>query len=91
MSNTRGLAPQPPPEVTAYADAYRCGHCTGRGLLRRKPDRLGIWHINVHHDPRCPVLNGAAGAASSGIAAMTRMSKQTGTRGLYVIPDMRHS
>ena len=87
MSNRRRVHPQPPPEVTVYADAYRCGHCTGRGALRRKPDQFGVWHINVFHDPTCRALAGTVDRTGSGLRAMTAVTEQTGTTGLYIPPQ----
>ena len=91
MSNRRKLTPQPPPEATAYAAAYRCGHCTGKASLRRKPDRYGVWHINVFHDTSCPVYTGRVSPASSGIRALGDMTVKTGSNALYVIPPAKSS
>jgi hypothetical protein len=84
VSNRRRTSTRPPAEATAYATAYRCGHCTARGRLRRKPDQFGIWHIEVAHDDSCPALNGNADRAGSGLRAMAAAVQATGTTALYV-------
>jgi hypothetical protein len=89
VSNRRHASPKPPAEAEAYADAYQCGHCTGHGALRRKADRYGVWHINVFHDPTCPVLTGAAERTASGLRAMAAAVEQTGTTALYVQIPLR--
>lgn len=87
MSNSRRVTPKPPREAAVYARAYRCGHCTGKGRLRRKPDRYGIWHIEVAHDGSCPILTGTVSVAGAGRRAMAAMAKITGTTGLYIGPE----
>ncbi|QEU91375.1 hypothetical protein [Streptomyces kanamyceticus] len=39
------------------ASAYRCGHCRSRSL-GVTVDQYGINHLNIGHDPSCPVLLG---------------------------------
>lgn len=87
MSNRRRSSRKPPAEATAYAAAYKCGHCTGLARVRRKPDQYGVWHVDVHHDNSCPVLDGTVPVTGSGIRAMAAMVKATGSNGLYIPPQ----
>lgn len=45
---------QAPPELRAYAAAYRCPDCLSE-TAQPVADEFGVWHINVHHDETCPL------------------------------------
>jgi hypothetical protein len=86
VSNRRKIRPTPPPGIRAYQRVYRCTDCPGRADRLRR-DRHGIWHVDIVHEPSCPVLTGRVSRAGAGIAA----SKQTaalGERVLYVLPHI---
>lgn len=84
VSNRRRGTRKPPPEAIAYAAAYRCGHCTGRARARRKPDELGVWHIEVAHDDSCPAYAGTVPLTGAGLRALEATVKATGTSCLYI-------
>lgn len=81
MSNRR--RPRPPASIAATAKHYRCGHCqsvTGRP----RQDAAGIWHLDVKHDPTCPVLGGTLPTAPAGLRAVTAAAERTRARILYI-------
>ncbi len=83
MSNRPKL--KPPASVRAMARSYKCGHCDSE---TGQPRFDGvIWHIDIHHDDECPVLNGHIPVAYAGGRAAQAAASETGKRILYISPD----
>ncbi len=62
---------KPADAFSAYAEAYRCGHCNAR--LQDGPQGWG-----VYHDPGCPVLAGTIDPGFAGRRAAAAASEATG-------------
>lgn len=79
MSNRRKAKPTPPAAIAAYAAAYACGHCDSDTAPPRL-DEHGMWHVDIAHDPTCPVLAGAVPKWHAGL----RAARAAGQSALYV-------
>lgn len=77
---------RPPISVAAYATAYRCTDCDSEpGAITQ--DALGIWHVEIKHDERCPVLTGHVSPNEASLAAAQAAVNATGRPVAYWRPS----
>ena len=82
MNNRRRLPrTAPPPQIVAYAAAYRCQDCAA-DVAPVWVRKLGLWSVEFRHDESCPVLAGQVSGTGAAVAAA--QDARLGSSMLYV-------
>lgn len=57
-------------DCLALAENYRCSHCNSDPATIGINPETGVPHVQVAHDPGCPVANGVLSAAPDTLRAV---------------------